>query len=215
MESDFLTQEEINAYVQYEAGNNEYFKLTEERYAEIGKKIESSDMHRRRYEQSKQIYDEILGVNTRRKVPFMAIAASLLILMVCTAVYYFGALDRHVDELAHGGNNLPTLSELNERYGLNETLDNRVNYPLRGISINNILPENKSIFREEVKFSWELKGDQSLTLKIYDKEENVIFVKSTGDKAVEWEIPQNNVYYWSLEDESEIFHWGKFYGLTE
>ncbi|MGB3466707.1 MAG: hypothetical protein WBA74_15615 [Cyclobacteriaceae bacterium] len=215
MDSVFLTDEEINAYVQYEAGNKEYFKLTEEKYAEIGQKIRSSDLHRRRYEQSKQVYDEILGIKEKSKFPFLAIAASLLILLICSGVYYFGSLNNQLDTLTYDGKNLPTLAELNKRYGLNETLENRVNYPLRGLSIQDILPENSSIFKGEVKFSWEVENSEELILKIYDKSEKVLFKKATVDGTVEWKIPESNIYYWSLEDDSEVFHWGKVYGIKD
>lgn len=215
MDSNFLTEEEINAYVQYEAGNREYFKLTEEKYAEIGEKIRSSELHQRRYEQSKQVYDEILGVKEKSRLPFMAIAASVVLLIVCTAVYFFGTLDQEMDNLAQNTGDLPGLTELNERYGLNETLDNRVNHPLRGVSIRDILPVNNQIIRDEVKFSWQTEGEQKLTLKIYDKSEKVIFKESATDGKIQWDIPEGDVYYWSLEDENEIFHWGKFYGLND
>ena len=109
--------------------------------------------------------------------------------------------------------NLPTIAELSARFGLNETLDNRVNYPLRSVTINKVLPENNKVFKEEVKFSWETGADAQLTLKVYNKSEEVLFEKSSDTGKITWTIPKENVYYWSLEDEYEVIHWGKLYGL--
>jgi len=213
MESGYLKDEEINAYVQHEAGNTEYFKMSEEKYAEIGKKIRSSDLNQNRYERSKEIYNEIAEIKEERKIPFLAIAASVILLLVFSSVYYFGGVEEPNNNMAINDINLPTAEELTARYGLNETLDNRVNYPLRSVSISNIKPENNSVFKEEVKFSWGVSSETSLTLKVYDKSEKLLFKKASNDGEITWKIPQNDVYYFSLEDEFEVFYWGKLFGL--
>lgn len=213
MESEFLTDEEINAYVQYEAGNSEYFHISQEQYAEIGKKIKSSDLNVSRYEKSKQIYLEIADYKEVKKFPLMAIAASLLLLIVFSAVYYFGGLDSKNDVVAVNDVNMPTIAELSDRFGVNETLDNRVNYPLRSVAITEVLPKNSVIFRDQVKFSWQTSAKAQMTLKIYDKTEKVLFEKSSDNGEITWDIPEENVYYWSLEDDYEVIHWGKLFGL--
>ena len=213
MESEFLTDEEINAYVQYEAGNSEYFRISEEKFAEIGKKIRSSDLNVNRYEKSKQIYMEIADYKAEKKFPVMAVAASLLLLIVFSAVYYFGDLGNKNDVVAINDVNMPTVTELSDRFGLNETLDNRVNYPLRSVAITEVLPRNNKIFRDQVKFSWQTGSKARLTLKVYDKTEKVLFEKSSDNGELTWDIPEENVYYWSLEDDYEVIHWGKLFGL--
>ncbi len=211
MDSEYLRDEEINAYVQYESGNREYFNISEEKYAEIGKKIRSSDLNVNRYEKSKQIYMEISEEKKEKKFPIMAIAASLVLLIVFSAVYYFGDFNEQKDVVAVNDLNMPSIAELTSRYGVNETLDNRVNYPLRSVAISKVLPENNKIFKEDVKFSW--KTNSNLTLKIYNKTEKVLFEKSSDVGEITWKIPEDNVYYWSLEDEYEVIHWGKLFGL--
>lgn len=213
MDSEYLTDEEINAYVQYEAGNREYFTISEEKYAKIEKKIRSSDLNVNRYEKSKQIYNEISEIKEERKFPVMAIAASLLILVVFSAVYYFVDFGDRKQVIVINDVEMPTIAELTARYGINETLDNRVYYPLRSVAISKVLPENNKVFKEEVKFSWDTNSNTQLILKIYDKTEKVLFEKSSEAGEITWKITEDNVYYWSLEDEYEVIHWGKLFGL--
>ena len=214
MESNFLTNEEINAYVQYEAGNTSYFNLTEAQYAAIGEKIRSSDVNLHRYEASRQIYLEINELGQKKKFPLMAVAATVCLLIAFSVFFYFNQGLNANSTLAVNGD-LPTAQELSVKFGLNETLDNRVNYPLRSAAITDILPENNQVFKGNVDFSWKVEQSTSFILKVYDKNEKLLYKQSSDDGTVDWTIPGDDVYYWSLEDDYEVLHWGKLYGLVD
>ena len=209
-----LTNEEINAYVQREAGNHEYFSLTDEQFAAIGEKIKSSDLNLSRYEASKQIYLEISEVNQTKKFPRLAIAAAISLLLACTVFFYMNQGVEPGTNIALHNSNLPSAKELSARFGQNETLENRVNYPLRSSATSEIQPGNSLVFKEKVSFTWEAQEKTDYVLKIYDRNEKVLFKQSTEKGQVSWDVPADGVYYWSLEDNYEVFHWGKVFGLA-
>lgn len=214
MEIKLLTDEEINAYVQHEAGNREYFHLTEEQFAEIGEKIRSSDLNLSRYHASRQIYMEISEESQKKKFPVWAVAAVVSLLLAFTAFFYLSEGFDSDNTVALHGDSLPTAEELSARFGENETLENRVNYPLRSAVAGEIKPGNSLVFKEKVHFSWDARESVNYVLKVYDQNEEVLFRQSTNDGQVDWNIPADGVYYWSLEDDYEVFHWGKVFGLA-
>ncbi|MEL7148323.1 MAG: hypothetical protein AAFO69_18260 [Bacteroidota bacterium] len=214
MEIKLLTNEEINAYVQHEAGNTEYFNLTEEQFAEIGEKIRSSDLNLSRYQASKKVYLEISDVSKKKKMPVLAIAAAISLLIAFTVSFYINQGGYDGDAVAIHDGTLPTARELSARFGQNETLENRVNHPMRSSAKVEILPENSGVFKGKVDFSWEAKESASYVLKVYDRDEQLLFKQEVSNGEVDWDVPADGVYYWSLEDDYEVFHWGKVFGLA-
>ncbi len=224
MEENKLTDEEINALVQYEAGNREYFRMDEDKAAEIRAKVQSNDINQARYKESKEIYLSINRILKKRsKFNPYAVAAALLFLFSFSFVFIYFESQKLVKDGSGGsiaaGPAVDTLGSvlsdeelLAEHYRPNEELENYVNYALRDIVRLEAMPKKGTVLNTTVNVSWAGEGISRLTLKLFDnkgalirKEEN----RSSPIPLSELKVP--GLYYWSLENDEEVIYWSKFY----
>jgi len=214
MDADILTDEELHAYVQYECGNKAYFNLKDNRYHEIGEKIKLSTLHQKRYEDAKKTYLEIAQLDKSNKRPsyWLIAAAVVFILMVSTIGYYGLNIDMINDQkVVVLGND--EIKHWTDHYGTNTQLDNRAFYPNRGSGLDVLSPPLNAQISGDVKFLLELKNKQLLTLKVRDIKNRVIHATTINENGYTWTIPEDGIYYWSIENEKESIYWGKFFGL--
>lgn len=204
---DFLTDEEINALVQYEAGNNEYFQLTQSEAERIKSVIEMSDLYRQKYEDSRKVYQEVHTVVTKKTQPntFGIAAAIALFLMgslVLFNINWNGLTSRTLTqaELASPG------------FQINTELENYVNYPMRSSMVSTVQPEIGSVLSGSIVFEIDTRQRERLSLKILNNEQVVVFQDDLSAQPFLMEQDLTpGLYYWSVENEQEIIYWGKFY----
>jgi hypothetical protein len=85
-------------------------------------------------------------------------------------------------------------------------------------------PANDEIFRnEEVAFTWRTAGEEQLLLKIINNREDTIYeseVEPAQDTLFTIRVPletfpRSGLYYWRIEDETEVLFIGKFYYIVQ
>ena len=225
MEDNLLTDEEINAFVQYEAGNHEYFKLDKEQAERIKAKIQDNDISRRRYLESRRHYAEIGNVlKKKRTLSPMMVAASLLILFGFSFLFIYRSSQRLTGDAASGpvaveldlgsneaGEALGASELLAVNYQAYEEFENYVNYGLRDVGNFYAAPEKDAVVIGPVTLTWENDG-APLTFKLYDNQGKMIQkVQKVDASLVLDDLAEPGLYYWSLENEEEVIHWSKFY----
>ena len=97
-------------------------------------------------------------------------------------------------------------------FKVNPNLEYMINSQSRNISIPIISPKNNSTFEKEIKFSWEPTKNKNLQIKILDNKNNVLLQYSV--KKNEFLLKEQlypGLYYWKLENQSDLLYVGKFY----
>lgn len=207
-----LTDEEINALVQVEAGNTQYFKVTQKEMDEIRSKIKSNDINEKRYLDSKKMYEEINHVlkEENRGLPLWKVAACIAFLIIGSLATIFWL--RESEQLTDVYIELTDEELLSENFQLNDEFENYVNSPMRSGGFQIIKPTTGIVLSGRIVIEWAKTKSSRLTLKIYNNnqksilQQDVIPHKVTIDQEF-----SSGVYYWSLENADEIIHWGKFY----
>lgn len=199
-----LTDTEIHAYVQHEAGNTEYFKMSDAEALAIKGKIEANDINKARYSESKRLYDEI-GQSledkpVRRTNSYLMIAASIAVILTISYFTFFNSSTI----------NQPDTEILAANFTVNEELENLVNYPVRGVEITNVTPENGDKLEGDVVLSWEWHEQDKLEIHLYNNKGDLLFTRSGTSPMNLNEDWTAGLYYWSLANEDETIHWGKF-----
>jgi hypothetical protein len=97
-------------------------------------------------------------------------------------------------------------------FKINPNLEYMINSQSRNISIQIISPKNNSSFEKEIKFSWEPSNSKNLQIKILDNKNNVLWQYSVKkDEFLLKEKLSPGLYYWKLENQSDLLYVGKFY----
>jgi len=97
-------------------------------------------------------------------------------------------------------------------FEVNPNLEYMINSQLRNISIQIFSPKNNSSFKKEINFSWEAIPNANLQIKILDNKNNVILQYSVKkNKFLLKEKLAPGLYYWKLENQSDLLYVGKFY----
>jgi len=101
---------------------------------------------------------------------------------------------------------------LSSRYQVNPNLENMIGSRVRSGFFEVIGPENGSVLKNQILFSWKKDLDKSHTLNIVDNKNSILFtypVKGTSFTFQETLAP--GLYYWKLESQNELLYVGKFF----
>ncbi len=98
------------------------------------------------------------------------------------------------------------------RYSVNPNLENMVDSRMRGVLPEALTPQNNSVQKGPIRFSWVNAFSNSHTLKIVNNRNNVVYSFPVSGDYLEIDAKlENGLYYWKLESENELLHVGKFF----
>jgi hypothetical protein len=98
------------------------------------------------------------------------------------------------------------------RYRVNPNLENMIGSRVRSGSFEVLGPENGSVIKEPIHFSWKKPLLSPHTLKIVNNKNQVLYtypVQGSGFDFNETLAP--GLYYWKLENQNELLYVGKFF----
>jgi hypothetical protein len=113
-------------------------------------------------------------------------------------------------------NTLPTTEnnsyKKNKNFKINPNLEYMINSQLRDESIKVNSPANNSIVNNNIVFAWESFPSKPIQLKILNNQNDILFEYSIQtNKFVLKETLSPGLYYWKLENQTDLLHVGKFF----
>lgn len=107
---------------------------------------------------------------------------------------------------------VPNHQLLAANFQSNEELEELVNSPLRSSTLAIVSPLNGARIEGSIQFDWEGNASGSVTLKIIDNRDEIIFEEEVTDGQFLYHHSlEPGRYYWSLENEEEVLSYGTFF----
>lgn len=101
---------------------------------------------------------------------------------------------------------------LDSRYRVNPNLESMIGSRLRSGLFEVMAPENGSVIKEPIHFSWKKTLLQTHTLKIVNNKNEVLYIYSVKGGFFDFNgTLAPGLYYWKLESQNELLYVGKFF----
>ena len=98
------------------------------------------------------------------------------------------------------------------RYRVNPNLENMIGSRVRSGLFEVLGPENGSVIKEPIHFSWKKALVSPHTLKIVNNKNQVLYMYPVQGTSFEFnEMLAHGLYYWKLENQNELLYVGKFF----
>ena len=201
MINDHLNKDELIAYTQYKLDYNEFFILTKEQFSRYDKHVKECQNCQKEFEDLKSEFLIITKNKTKNLFSYrnLLIAASILIISTISFFVFISSSEPKTQNLA--------------LYKKNNELEYLLNNSLRKDMIEVISPKNHQNFKREIYFKLNgIDTNKTITLKIMNNQEIIVYeqqiIKSSFTLKIDF---QAAYYYWSLEDNDDIFYYGSFY----
>jgi len=98
------------------------------------------------------------------------------------------------------------------RYRVNPNLENMIGSRLRSGFFEVLGPENGSVIKEPIHFSWKNALKTPHTLKIVNNKNQVLYMYTVQGVSFDFnETLSSGLYYWKLESQNELLYVGKFF----
>lgn len=98
-----------------------------------------------------------------------------------------------------------------DTYAINPNLEYMINNQSRHSGVLVHTPENNSKLNGVIQFSWTVNSNRKIHLKILNNRNEVLYSYSpAGEQFFLADSLQPGLYYWKLEDQTDLLHVGKF-----
>lgn len=98
----------------------------------------------------------------------------------------------------------------------NPALERMIGAPFRSAVVQSVIPPDGVVFSGNILFQWKYAGGDSLTLKIIDNKNTVRYSYVTEKNSLGMSDPLTpGVYYWKLENKTDLLYTGKFFVRKE
>ncbi|MEQ9403896.1 MAG: hypothetical protein RIM99_09940 [Cyclobacteriaceae bacterium] len=233
-ETSHIDPVKINALVQYEDKNENFYQLDESEIQTIRDHLISCKNCQVLYQDSTKIYhgikQELAQKHPSKKI-WYGIAASIILLI---SAYQFGLFDSDIpDEMISAKdqstevtqpNTSPTTEDektedvpqdkdnsvsnlLAANIEPNAELEYMVDNNLRSTSLTDV--GSTLIDGNHLQITWTYAGSEDLTIRLVDNKEKEIIQHDKVTPPLKIAIPYSGLFYWILETEDEILYTGK------
>lgn len=97
-------------------------------------------------------------------------------------------------------------------YRVNPNLENMIGSRVRSGLFEVLGPENGSVIKEPIHFSWKKTLKNPYTLKIVNNKNQVLYMYPVQGVSFDFnETLSSGLYYWKLESQNELIYVGKFF----